>query len=296
MVTPRQYATAGAFRAALETRLLERSRRDGVDLQRLRRQVGFDRLLARMFDLSLPVRDSWVLKGGYALELRFREARSTRDLDFTIRTGLRNGEGDRVTALREHLQSAALVRLPDYFAFIVGEAISTLDQAPEGGARFPVEARLDGRTFVTFHVDLGLGDEVLDPLEELVGDDWLEFAGIGPSIALALSAEQHWAEKLHAYTLPRSGATNSRVRDLVDLVFLLERRYLSPDRIRTAVRATFDRRRTHSLPTGLVAPPADWERPFAALAEECGLREAVEGAWQRIDDFYRNVVLGGPEA
>jgi len=46
MVTPRQYATAGALRTALETRLLERSRRDAVDLHRLRRQVAFDRLLA----------------------------------------------------------------------------------------------------------------------------------------------------------------------------------------------------------------------------------------------------------
>jgi len=295
-VTPRHYATAGAFRTALETRLLERSRRDGVDLQRLRRQVAFDRLLVRMFDPSLRVRDSWVLKGGYALELRFREARSTRDLDFTIRSGLQTGEGDAVTALRERLLSAALVRLPDYFGFIVGEAMSTLDQAPECGARFPVEARLDGRAFVTFHVDLGLGDEVLDPLEELVGEDWLAFAGIGPSVAVALSAEQHWAEKLHAYTLPRTGGTNSRVRDLIDLVFLLERRQLSPDRTRMAVRATFERRGTHPLPAGLVEPPAVWVRPFAALAEDCGLSETVEGAWRRVQAFYRSLVLAGPEA
>lgn len=67
--TPRQYATAGAFRTGLETRLIERARRDAVDLQRLRRQVAFDRLLARMFDPSLSIRQSWVLKGGYADEL-----------------------------------------------------------------------------------------------------------------------------------------------------------------------------------------------------------------------------------
>src|SRR5450759_3307809 len=54
---------------------------------------------------------------------------------------------------------AAELRLPDFFTSIVGEAMATLDRAPEGGARFPVDARLDGRTFVTFHVDLGLGDE-----------------------------------------------------------------------------------------------------------------------------------------
>jgi hypothetical protein len=41
--------TAGAFRAALETRLQTRARKQGIDLQRLRRQVAFDRFLARMF-------------------------------------------------------------------------------------------------------------------------------------------------------------------------------------------------------------------------------------------------------
>ena len=39
------------------------------------------------------------------------------------------------------------------------------------GARFPVDARLDGRTFVKFHVDLGVGDEVLEPLESVQGED-----------------------------------------------------------------------------------------------------------------------------
>ena len=71
MVTPRQYVPAGALRAARETRLLEQSRRDDVDLQRLRRQVAFDRQLARMFDPAHAARDGWVLKGGYALEPRF---------------------------------------------------------------------------------------------------------------------------------------------------------------------------------------------------------------------------------
>ena len=70
-------ATAGALRSALETRLLERSRRDAVDLHRLRRQVAFDRLLARLFDASQPARDGWVLKGGYALEMRFHQALAT---------------------------------------------------------------------------------------------------------------------------------------------------------------------------------------------------------------------------
>jgi len=75
-----------------------------------------------------------------------------------------------------------------------------------------VDARLDGRTFVRFHVDLGLGDEILEPIDRVVGDDWLGFAGIPAVSVPTLSAEQHWAEKLHAYTRPREGATNTRVR------------------------------------------------------------------------------------
>ena len=63
----------------------ERSRRtvetnraeEGTDLRRLRRQVAFDRLLARLFVEPLT---EWVLTGGYAMELRFRTARATQGL------------------------------------------------------------------------------------------------------------------------------------------------------------------------------------------------------------------------
>jgi hypothetical protein len=172
VAAPRQYGTAGALRTALETRLLERSRREAVDLQRLRRQVAFDRLLARMFYSPRSVR-GWVLRGGYALELRFHQARSTKDIDLTVRTGShrKHPAEHAPIALRERLQLAAAVRLPDFFTFIVGEAMLELDQAPAGGARFPVDARLDGRTFVRFHVDLGARDDVIEPLDLVVGND-----------------------------------------------------------------------------------------------------------------------------
>jgi hypothetical protein len=284
MAAQRQYATAGAFRTALEARLNERARRDGVDLHRLRRQVAFDRLLARMFDPSKSVRDGWVLKGGYALEMRFHMARSTKDLDLTVRTA--QGAPVDSTSLRERLQLAASIELPDFFTFIVGEAMAELNQAPEGGARFPVDARLDGRTFVKFHVDLGVGDEVLEPLENVEGEDWLGFAGISPIVVPALSIEQHWAEKFHAYTRPRE-ATNSRVRDLVDLVLILEEQQPSLDGVRKAVAVTFARRHSHSIPEEVPPPPAAWATPFAALAAECGLDYTSAAAYQRVRDFWR---------
>ena len=44
-----RYATATAFRRALEDRLQQWSVAENLDIQRLRRQVAFDRLLARLF-------------------------------------------------------------------------------------------------------------------------------------------------------------------------------------------------------------------------------------------------------
>ena len=71
----RGYTTSEAFRTALEERLTKIARVEGIDLQRIRRQVAFDRLLAR---LALAPGNPWVLKGGYAMELRYRMARSTK--------------------------------------------------------------------------------------------------------------------------------------------------------------------------------------------------------------------------
>lgn len=132
------------MRQALEERRKAISRQEGIDLQRLRRQVAFDRFLAR--PPSGQTRD-WVLKGGYAMELRFVTARSTRDLDFTLRSG------DTESAL-DQLQRAGILDIGDFFSFRVGEAMMNLDAAPYGGARYPVDALLDGRVFVKFHLML----------------------------------------------------------------------------------------------------------------------------------------------
>ena len=46
----KSYSTAFAFRRALEDRLNTASKAEGVDLQRMRRQVAFDRLLVLLID------------------------------------------------------------------------------------------------------------------------------------------------------------------------------------------------------------------------------------------------------
>lgn len=241
MKAPKRYASATAFRVALESRLKVLAQAEGLDLQRLRRQVAFDRLLGRLFaEPEAP----WLLKGGYAMELRLNTARTTRDIDLALRR-LPVASADweaNVPDVLESLREAGNQNLHDFFTFVIGSAMQDLDAAPYGGARFPVDARLAGRTFAKFHLDVSTGDVLRGPYESLSGRDWLEFAGIASATFPAVSPEEQFAEKLHAYTLPRTGRENTRVKDLVDLVLLIGRVRLNTSRLPQAIRETFQRR------------------------------------------------------
>lgn len=143
---------------------------------------------------------------------------------------------------------------------------------------------MDARIFARFHLDVGVGDVVMFPLEELTGRDWLEFAGITRLRVKSISREQHFAEKLHAYTLPRL-KPNSRVRDLVDMVLLMQSEQLNLERTAESIRLTFDRRNTHEFPKQLNFPPPEWKPQFTALAEECGLSIDIEEAFLLLGAF-----------
>ncbi len=285
-MTSSTYATPTAFRQALEARLNGIARQRHVDVQRLRRQVAFDRFLCRLFQHAA---DRWLLKGGYAMELRLRESRTTRDIDLATRGPIR-GSGPLSDRILRLLQDAVSLDVGDHFAFAVGIPMQDLAGAPSGGARFPVEARLAGRVFSRFHVDVGTGDPVVEPAETVLGGGWLEFAGIQAAPFPSISSEQQFAEKLHAYTLPREERPNTRVRDLVDM-YLLLRTGVLPDRIVEAVRAVFARRKTHPVPVALPPPPESWAAPFAAMADECGAAIRIDEAFALLKTFLSDLLL-----
>ena len=68
------YRSAADFRRALEDRLQDIAKKEAIDLQRIRREVAFDRLLVRLFRGERPDKLPWALKGGYAMELRIQSA------------------------------------------------------------------------------------------------------------------------------------------------------------------------------------------------------------------------------
>jgi hypothetical protein len=155
---------------------------------------------------------------------------------------------------------------------------------------YPVEALMAGRTFVKFHLDVGIGDVIVDPVEVVGTRDWLGFAGIGAARVFMIQSEQQFAEKIHAYTLPRGGAANSRVRDLVDLALLVQSGTMDSSRVAEALRRTFARRDTHQLPGALTGPPEDWAVPFAKMAEECSLEMDAAAAFDEVARYFQGAV------
>jgi hypothetical protein len=288
----KQYKTAGAFRTALETRLQTRAQVERTDLQRLRRQVAFDRFLARLFPKGPKGTYPWILKGGYAMELRIRSARTTKDIDLTLHDGTRLAKDpdDRRKQVRAMLQDSAVIQLNDYFEFLVGEPREELDGAPGGGSRYPVEAGMDGRVFARFHVDIGIGDEVLEPVEVVEGRDWLGFGGIAPPSFPIISREQQFAEKLHAYSLPREDRVNTRTKDLIDMLLLIRHEKLDNQRLAAAIKATFTKRATHPVPQKLEQPPSGWEPVFQALARECDLDVRLSAGFEVVQDFVGKIL------
>lgn len=265
-----RYASAAAFRQALEARLVVLSRDGGVSLVRLRKSVAFDRLLARLFAVA-P--DRWVLKGGLALDYRLgTKARTTIDIDLA-------GPGDEDRATADLLATGEL-DLGDHFLFAI-ERTAKLDQLVEGSAvRYHVRADLAGRLFEEFLLDVGFDFPAGWEPETLHGPDLLAFADIEPVEAPSLPLELQIAEKVHAYTrgYGQSGTASTRVKDLVDLALIASAAPLNADRLSRALRETFGRRDRHELPGALPRPPADWRVPYARMALEVGLAaELVRG-------------------
>jgi hypothetical protein len=286
---PNVYETPGAFRQALESRINARVK-SNAELQRLRRLVAIDRLLARLFmEESAP----WIVKGGYSFEVRYgMSARTTKDIDLSLPELSLDTQSSKATIqkLWEDLQDAAARDLGDHFVIRIGAPQQEFDAPPGGGARFPVEVLLDRRTFAKFHLDVGIGDIALGSPEWAKGEEFFAFAGISPARFRILPIAQQFAEKVHSYTLPRKSGINSRVKDLVDLVLILDKDAPARELVKSAIEATFTHRGTHGIPVTIPAAPLTWTSSFTAMAKQVNISETtVEGAVARVNHYWKGI-------
>lgn len=259
------------------------AKRAGVPVRRIHLVVAIDRFLARL--LAAVPAGSWVVKGGYANQLRRPDhARFTDDLDLKIEAAI-----EEAPAL---LAAGFAVDLGDDFSYESGAVAAPLQGPPGGGLRFVVVVRLAGEQLVQFKVDVSAADVVVGALEEHLSDPVVERLGFDRHLYPVYPVAQHVAEKLHALTLPRD-VENTRARDLVDLAWFAQNFTFRSDDLIDACRATFDRRATHAWPPTIAAPPAEWRRPYARWRAELDLSEATpELAASAVEAFLQPVVAG----
>jgi len=278
-----RYRSAGAFRQALEERLRNQSLGTNQTLTRLRKMVAFDRFLAR---LAKQEPETWIIKGGFALQLRLGDrARTTKDIDVAVTESLTQEE--TTTRLRE----AASLDRRDWFEFEVGEPTEAATGAPARGLRFPIQCLLDGRSFEPFHLDVGFGDPILDTPEKITGPRILDFAGIVPATVRCYPLTTQIAEKLHAYTREYAGGPTSRARDLADIVLAASLTAFSGLKLRRAIEATFQARGTHPIPERMPEPPIRLSASYRKLARELDLPwPTVKEAGVAAADFLNPVL------
>ncbi|MCK8499031.1 nucleotidyl transferase AbiEii/AbiGii toxin family protein [Myxococcus fulvus] len=274
MTSVRTYVTDAAYKIALETRIKDAARAQSLQPNRYRQWVVFDRFLGR---LHRHFGSRLIIKGGVALELRLARARTTKDVDVRL--------AGATPGLLEQLREAGRYDLGDRLRFEInpraeGEATIEGDGIIYEGLRFKVEALLAGRTYGTvFPLDVALGDVLTGEVEDREGVDLFSFVGAPRSRVRIYPRETHVAEKLHAYTLPRS-SPNSRVKDLVDIALLAEGESFEAKLLHRALSTTFDFRKSHPLPEVLPSPPGQWVKPYRTMAEDHGFH------WANIDAVF----------
>ena len=285
-----QYQSHNDFRKALEERLRQREQQTGEPLVRLRKRVVFERCMVR---LQKKGESPWVLKGGFALEMRLGlRARMTKDLDLGVDLGLFQGKEVSITDVAQKLRDDLAGEGNDGFVFVVPEVGE--QELPIQGVkcyRFTAEARLAGHRFETIKVDVGLGDPLVPPLEDLAGSDLLSFAGIPPPVIRATSRAQHLAEKIHALTRPFDDRINTRVKDLADIILLMNLGLPDPPVVKNAVNAIFTSRRSHGIPIRIELPPGSWTATYNTMATDLRLQETtLESATDRLNNYWAKFI------
>jgi len=243
----------------LEKILARVAREQGLDQERLRRWVSFLALCGVLEQaVERGVIDTYYLKGGVAMELRFASAaRTTKDFDL----GLIGNRAERIRNLEEVLKLGF-----DDFSFRLKPEIHQMEAADT--VRVEVAVQHKTRSWQTVEIDLGPG-EALEV--DLVAPAVTGIAEMGLPVTphvRCISIHEQVAQKLHACTGPQQ---EDRARDVLDILLFEMLGQINYRRTREAAERLFAQRATHAFPPS-PALPAEWRRELETLAQELGYR------------------------
>jgi len=241
----------------LEKTLARVAREQGLDQERLRRWVPFLALCGVLeHAVETGVIDTYYLKGGVAMELRFaRAARTTKDFDL----GLQGDRTERIRRLDEVLKLGF-----DDFTFRLKPEIHQMELADTVRVEVAVEYRT--RAWQTVDIDLGPGEawevDLVEPAITGLAEMGLPMT---PHVR-CLGINEQTAQKLHACTGPQR---EDRARDVLDILVVDMLGQLDYARARVSAERIFRERATHAFPPS-ASLPAEWRRELENLAQELG--------------------------
>jgi hypothetical protein len=219
---------------SIQTRLKREARERGRPFAELLELFAVERFLHRLG--RSEHRERFVLKG--ALLLRHwlgANMRPTRDIDLL---GAADLDEERLRAL---LQDLLRVEVEDDGIEFQPDTISIRAiriESPVLGLRAKLDATL-GRTKLRYQIDVGLGDAVYPPTEEVVPGGML---GFPMASVRAYTPYTAIAEKLEAAVV--LGEANSRMKDYYDLSLLPRTMAFDGATLVESIRRTFARRFT----------------------------------------------------
>lgn len=162
----------------------------------------------------------------------------------------------------------------DRFVFSVGFPMALEpDAAGRPGWRFSINCTLAGKTFASVRLDVVLRGEELAATERITLPGFLAFADVPPRTIESVDRRQHFAEKLHALTRDYGDRPNTRVKDLVDMVLLIEDGLPPDGALLDVVNHVFTARATHPVPPAIPDPPPVWAKEYPKLAGDRTLGE-----------------------
>ena len=241
----------------LEKTLARVAKEHGLAQERLRRWVSF-LALCGVLERAITdgILDSYDLKGGVALELRFAEgARTTKDIDIGV-------PGDREQRLLA-FQNAVTLGFDDFTFQVKGKPLN-MDKVD--AMRLELAIRYRTRAWQTIDVDLGPSGT---GSVEFVVPTIRGVAAMGlrvPSPVRCMNLSEQVAQKLHACTGPYS---QGRARDVLDILLIDLLGKLDSLAVRDAAKEVFAARATHRFPPAIQIQN-EWRLELEALAKDLG--------------------------
>jgi predicted nucleotidyltransferase component of viral defense system len=236
--------------ASVRQRLTNLSRERNEEFQFVLTRYGLERLLYRL-SIS-PYASQFILKGAALFQLWTGQPhRSTRDLDLL---GYGSPSPERLQTIFSEVCS---LTVDDDDGLVFSPTTIQAEQIKEDaeyqGIRLRIECRL-GNARLALQIDIGFGDAVTPEALSTIYPTLLEFPA--PQLR-AYPRETVVAEKFQA--MVALGIANSRMKDFYDVWTLARQFEFDGTLLRSAIRATFERRQT-AIPT---IPPLALTAEFA---------------------------------